>query len=129
MSGMAKLGQHWPEAGGRHSWYAPACLDADVKAELKALYHSHKLREEIIVGELRKIPGVGVKTEQDLIRLGYPTIASLKNADPEEIYRRDCEMRGMLIDRCQLYVYRCAVYYAGTPNPASEKLKWWNWKD
>jgi hypothetical protein len=38
-------------------------------------------------------------------------------------------MRGVLIDRCQLYVYRCAVYYAGTPGPDPEKLKWWNWKD
>jgi hypothetical protein len=81
------------------------------------------------MGELRKIPGVGVKTEQDLIRLGFPTIASLKGVDPEELYRRDCEMRGIALDRCQLYVYRCAVYYAGAPDPDPEKLKWWNWKD
>ena len=51
-------------------------------------------------------------TEEDLIRLGYPTIESLKSADPEELYRRDCEITGTLIDRCQLYVYRCAVYFA-----------------
>ncbi|NMB56563.1 pathogenicity locus, partial [Candidatus Beckwithbacteria bacterium] len=31
-------------------------------------------------------------------------------------------------DRCLLYVFRCAVYYAkGGRDP--EKLKWWNWKD
>ena len=54
--------------------------------------------------ELRKIPGVGKATEEDLIRLGYPTIESLKSADPEELYRRDCEITGTLIDRCQLYV-------------------------
>ncbi|MHB1314821.1 MAG: helix-hairpin-helix domain-containing protein [Christensenellales bacterium] len=81
------------------------------------------------MGELLKIPGVGVKIQEALIRLGYPTIASLRDADPQEMYRRDCEMRGMLIDRCLLYVYRCAVYYAGTPNPDSENLKWWHWKD
>lgn len=81
------------------------------------------------MSELRKIPGVGKETEKDLIRLGYPTIASLKDADPEEIYRRDCMEQGVAIDRCQLYVYRCAVYYASTPHPDPEKLKWWAWKD
>lgn len=81
------------------------------------------------MGELRRIPGVGEKTEQDLIALGYSTIASLKNQDPEEMYRRDCERRGVLIDRCQLYVYRCAVYYASQDTHDPEKLKWWNWKD
>ena len=81
------------------------------------------------MSELRKIPGVGVKTEQDLIRLGYKTIASLQDADPEQLYERDCEERGFRIDRCQLYVYRCAVYYASNPNPKPEKCKWWNWKD
>ena len=79
--------------------------------------------------ELRKIPGVGIETEKDLIRLGYTTIESLKGQNPEEIYQRDCIMKGCKIDRCQLYVYRCAVYFAETPNPDPEKCKWWNWKD
>lgn len=79
--------------------------------------------------ELRRIPGVGEKMEQDLIRLGYPTIASLKDADPQAIYERDCLERGFRIDRCQLYVYRCAVYYASNRAHDPEKLKWWNWKD
>ena len=79
--------------------------------------------------ELRKIPGVGIETEKDLIRLGYTTIESLKGQNPEEIYQRDCIMQGCKIDRCQLYVYRCAVYFAETPTPDPEKCKWWNWKD
>lgn len=81
------------------------------------------------MSELLKIPGVGKRTEKDLILLGYPTVASLKGADPEELYRRECLMKGCRIDRCQLYVYRCAVYFAGTENPEPEKLKWWAWKD
>lgn len=79
--------------------------------------------------ELRKIPGVGPQTEKDLLNLGYTTIESLKGEDPEEIYTRDCLLHGSPVDRCQLYVYRCAVYYASTENPDPEKLKWWNWKD
>ena len=79
--------------------------------------------------ELRRIPGVGEKTEQDLIRLGYTTTQSLSGADPEEMYARDCIMRGFQVDRCQLYVYRCAVYYASTEDPEPKRLKWWQWKD
>jgi hypothetical protein len=28
-----------------------------------------------------------------------------------------------------LYVFRCAVYFAETPQPDAERLKWWHWKD
>lgn len=79
--------------------------------------------------ELQQIPGVGKETEKSLLMLGYPTIASLKDADPEELYAKECAMKGCHIDRCQLYVYRCAVYYASVEDPEPEKLKWWNWKD
>lgn len=79
--------------------------------------------------ELRRIPGVGKATEQDLIALGYITIESLKGQDPEEMYNRECMMRGVKIDRCQLYVYRLAVYYAENEKHDPEKLKWWYWKD
>ena len=81
------------------------------------------------MGELRNIPGVGKQMEKDLIRLGYATVASLRNADPEELYLRDCMERGVHLDRCVLYVYRCAVYYASHERHDPEKLKWWHWKD
>ena len=81
------------------------------------------------MSELRRIPGVGTQTEKDLQALGYTTIASLRGADPEEMYQRECAMRGVQVDRCQLYVYRCAVYFAETEHPEPEKCKWWYWKD
>lgn len=80
------------------------------------------------MSELRKIPGVGKETEKDLLMLGYTTIDSLKGADPQEMYDRTCQMTGIKQDRCVLYVYRCAVYFAETENPEPEKLKWWNHK-
>ena len=80
------------------------------------------------MSELRRIPGVGAQTEKDLQMLGYTTIASLRGADPEEMYQRECAMRGVQVDRCQLYVYRCAVYFAETEHPEPEKCKWWYWK-
>jgi hypothetical protein len=79
--------------------------------------------------ELRKIPGIGANIEQDLINLGYTTIASLKGQNPEEMYIQDCLFKGFKEDRCQLYVFRLAVYYADHETYDPEKLKWWNWKD
>ncbi|MFP4458563.1 MAG: helix-hairpin-helix domain-containing protein [Candidatus Zixiibacteriota bacterium] len=34
-------------------------------------------------------------------------------------------------DRCLLYVFRCAVYFAEITeeNRDIEMLKWWNWKN
>ena len=62
--------------------------------------------------DLRTIPGVGKATEQDLLALGYTCVEDLRGQDPEEIYTRDCILQNEKIDRCQLYVYRLAVYYA-----------------
>ncbi|HLE34022.1 MAG TPA: helix-hairpin-helix domain-containing protein, partial [Bacteroidota bacterium] len=39
-----------------------------------------------------------------------------------------CRQQGVRIDPCLLYVFRCAVYYASTPKPKPELLKWWHWK-
>ena len=79
--------------------------------------------------DLQKIPYVGKETEKDLILLGFDSIAALKGADPEAMYEKECALKGVKIDRCQLYVYRMAVYYAENEVHDPEKLKWWNWKD
>lgn len=79
--------------------------------------------------DLRTIPGVGTQIERDLIALGYDSVASLAGEDPEQIYERDCIRRGCRVDRCMLYVYRCAVYYADHAEHEPEKLRWWYWKD
>lgn len=81
------------------------------------------------VSTLRAIPGVGKETEKDLLLLGYTTPEDLKNADPEEMYRSECAIKGVQVDICQLYVYRCVVYYCRTPEPEPEKCKWWYWKN
>jgi hypothetical protein len=79
--------------------------------------------------ELQVIPGVGPSIARDLIDLGYAGVAGLKGADPELMYEKLCRIRGMHIDRCVLYVFRCAVYFAGSEQRDPELLKWWNWKD
>lgn len=77
---------------------------------------------------LRTIPGVGPSIEGDLQALGIHAVAELRGRDPEELYARLCVHQGAQIDRCVLYVFRCAVYFAETESPDPELLKWWNWK-
>lgn len=81
------------------------------------------------LNELMKIPGVGKNIAEDLIELGITCIADLDGKDPEELYRLDCLNKGFQEDRCMLYVFRCAVYYAEHKVHEQEKLKWWYWKD
>ena len=78
--------------------------------------------------DLQSIPGVGRAMEQRLIRLGYRCVEDLAGQSAEEMYARDCAIEGMALDRCVLYVYRLAVYFAeGGREP--ENMKWWNWKN
>lgn len=77
---------------------------------------------------LQTIPGVGRETAADLRGLGIGRVEQLVGGDPDELYARLCVRQGGSSDRCNLYVYRCAVYFAeGGRDP--ELLKWWSWKD
>jgi hypothetical protein len=89
------------------------------------------MTKEIQLKQLQTIPGIGKSISRVLWNIGIKEISDLKNQDPEELYARSNHCAGMIQDRCLLYVFRCAVYYAKT-DPAKrdpEKLKWWNWKD
>ena len=78
---------------------------------------------------LQDIPGVGKSIARDLRLLGIERVAQLRGQNPERLYARSNALRGMTQDRCLLYVFRCAVYYASEPRPAARLLKWWNWSD
>jgi nucleotidyltransferase/DNA polymerase involved in DNA repair len=78
--------------------------------------------------QLEEIPGVGPKIARLLHDLGLRSVDDLQGQDPEELYGRLVALRGRPIDRCVLYVFRCAVYYAEHGRDP-RKLKWWNWKD
>ena len=82
-----------------------------------------------ILQELQTIPGVGKSIAHDLYALGIHSITDLKNKDPEALYTALCRHYGQHIDRCMLYVLRCAIYFARRKQHNPEMLKWWNWKD
>jgi hypothetical protein len=79
--------------------------------------------------DLLTIPNIGKKTKKALINIGITCVEDLKGKNPEELYKKDCEHKKFKEDRCQLYLFRMAVYYAENNNWDEEKLKWWYWKD
>ena len=85
--------------------------------------------QQAVLKELRQIPGVGKSIAMDLWNLGFRSVDELKGQDPEELYVRLCAQQQAQVDRCMLYVFRCAVYYASEEQHDPELLKWWNWKD
>lgn len=78
---------------------------------------------------LREIPGVGARIAAVMEALGIREVSDLRGRDPEELYLKECLMKGYQEDRCVLYVWRAAVYYADHETRDPEKLKWWYWKD
>lgn len=76
--------------------------------------------------DLIKIPGVGKNMKQHFIELGITNVEALIDKDPEQMYEADKMRCDGELDRCVLYVYRCAVEFAKTRNP---NLKWWDFKD
>ena len=78
---------------------------------------------------LQEIPGVGPRTSTVLRGLGIERVSDLVGADPAQLYERQCVIEGGYVDRCVLYVFRSAVYYASTELPEPDLLLWWNWKD
>ena len=81
------------------------------------------------VDDLQTIPGVGKSLAADLHSLGIRRVKDLRGKNPEQMYEQLMINAGRHVDRCVLYVFRCAVYFAENDQPDPEKLKWWNWKD
>jgi len=82
-----------------------------------------------VLRDLRRIPGVGPSISEDLWGLGIRAVADLRGRDPREMYERLCELQGVRVDMCMLYVFRCAVYFASREEHDPELLQWWAWKN
>ena len=79
--------------------------------------------------DLLRIPGVGPSIAADLVGLGIHNVQDLKGRNPEALYEACKQQQSGKLDRCVLYVFRCAVYFASNRQHDPELLKWWNWKD
>ena len=96
-------------------------------AEFKSV--CRRLVKSVRKSELLLIPGVGKETVKDLNLLGIFCIEDLRGKDPGKLYEELSACHSAKIDRCVLYVFRCAVYFSEEAEPDPEKLKWWYWKD
>ena len=81
------------------------------------------------IKDLRVVPGVGNKIAEGLWNLGIRSVQDLNGKDPQDLYESLISLKGRHVDRCVLYVFRCAVYYASTEARDPDLLKWWKWKD
>jgi hypothetical protein len=72
---------------------------------------------------------VGKSIARDLLDLGIHRVSQLRGKNPERLYKRFMKLRGCHIDRCVLYTFRCAIYFASNKKHEPAKLKWWNWAE
>jgi len=89
------------------------------------------MNKEAHLKHLQSVPGVGKSIAIDLWNINIKWIDDLIGKSPEKMFEQSNKLAGMVQDRCLLYVFRCAVYFAETNEDQrdKEKLKWWNWKD
>ncbi len=89
------------------------------------------MNKEQSIKELMTIPSIGKSIANDLWNIEIRSVNDLKDKNPEVLFDLSNRYAGAVQDRCLLYSFRCAVYYASTAPEALdlELLKWWNWKD
>lgn len=78
---------------------------------------------------LTSLPGVGPATARDLVTLGIRESGELRGRDPEALYSELKALQGETLDRCVLYVLRCAVYWATAEDPDPTLDRWWAFKE
>jgi len=72
--------------------------------------------------DLTTIPGVGKSIAKDLENIGVKKVEDLKGNDPQKLYEKLNQKFGHQ-DRCILYVFRCAVYFASNKEHNPKLLK------
>jgi hypothetical protein len=82
-----------------------------------------------VTDSLESLPGVGKSIAQDLRNIGINKPSDLRGKNPQRLYDTLSQFQGQQIDRCMLYVMRCAVYFVSNTRHDPKKLNWWNWKD
>ena len=88
-----------------------------------------KQSKQSALKQLRQIPGIGKIIADDLWNIGIHSLNDLKGQNPDQLYKNLCDFKASPVDRCMLYVFRCAVYYTSNTTHDPKLLKWWNWKD
>ena len=73
-----------------------------------------------------KCPRHRGKERGEIDSLGYPTLESLRDADPNDLYLCASAIEEQQLDKCVLYAFCYAVAYAKDPAPNPQQYRWWN---
>jgi len=76
-----------------------------------------------VLTELQKIPNVGPAVADDLLRLGIRSLEELALQDPDEMYRRLCDLDGKRHDPCVRDVFAAVTEFARV----GEAKPWWEY--
>ncbi len=77
--------------------------------------------ESEAIARLRKIPNVGSRTAEDLLKLGVARLEDAAGRDPDEMYHELCALDARRHDPCVRDVFAAVVSYA-EGGPAKP---WW----
>ncbi|HPN69746.1 MAG TPA: helix-hairpin-helix domain-containing protein [Saprospiraceae bacterium] len=93
--------------------------------ELEVLLNATPQRVKTLfaLAEFQSVPSIGIKFAEDLVYLGYYTLAELKNKDAAQLTNEYEQKKGYWVDPCVEDQFRLAVYFANT-NDYSKT--WWD---
>ncbi|GAB5523033.1 MAG: hypothetical protein Roseis2KO_09050 [Roseivirga sp.] len=84
---------------------------------------AERARELYALAEFQTIPSIGIKFAEDLVFLGYYSIAELKGQDGAKLTDAYELKKGFWIDSCVEDQFRLAVHYANTGDASRT---WWS---
>ena len=79
--------------------------------------------EHMSENELRALPNIGPAIAKKLLRLGIERPDDLRGQDPEQLFRRLCDLDGRRHDPCLLDTFVAAVDHANGAPPRP----WWQY--
>jgi hypothetical protein len=93
--------------------------------ELKVLLNAttERAKEIHALAEFQTVPSIGIKFAEDLVFLGYYSLAELKNKEGSKLTDEYEQKKGYWIDPCVEDQFRLVVYFANT---SDTKKTWWD---
>jgi hypothetical protein len=85
--------------------------------------------KKTILKSFQKLPWIGPRFAEELWSMELRSLDDIAQSDPTDLYNKMCSTQKTKSHKNMLYLFRCIVYAAKTPNPDPLLLKWWNWKD
>lgn len=87
---------------------------------------SKRVKEIIALAEFQTVPSIGIKFAEDLVFLGYYSLAELKNADGARLTDEYERKKGYRTDPCVEDQFRLVVSFANTNDTTK---MWWDFTE